>query len=927
MTLHEAIEYTIQNKGPASFSEITAFINDNRLYIRSDKKPVPINQVRRRVHANPDMFKILNDTIYLQEDISIEGVLNIIEEPIEVYVPEKDKGELNNMFQQMLDILWESGFKGLPEHHISTMYFFAVIPIIFEKADIRFRYERFDKIYELKGNERIDKYFDQLLVLNKQSPFIDIFSQVLAEKNYIYDSSEAYQKLFFLINSYEVTIWRDPYIGGWLSDFISAYSNSDFKGRIYSTPADIRTILTTLVTTLSFKKIYDPAAGTGSLIADICRATSPKEIYCQEKNKGIYSLLRMNILSNSSDKTFFSNNDSLKSEFIKPGSVDLIVSDLPWEIKRITKSPDQGKPGSRTEIYTESLFIEDAIKRLNNNGIAILNTSFNFLYAPATVKIREKLIKNDFLDTVIAIPPGFYKPFSNCRSAIIVLTKSKTAQKRNKTFFIDLADLINDKEVSGRLKSVFHNWTVLPEKTTIADSKRISEENFSIMPAKYLVNVLYIPLRTGESLVRLKNVIEDYKGKNYKWIKNEPALPFFKVGSLIDSIETPYLNISNGELTGPVNSKGTLISDSVLLISRVGDKLKPQYFEYTGNPIVLNPNILAFRIDSNKIIPEYLIYELKSKFFTDQLQGIRKYSGITNFSRSDFLTLSIRLPEMKQDQEIKVREQKENYLGELETELRLKREKLIGKQTQLDLISTIKHNLSQKLSVLSNDIDFLIQTLDKLKKPEISVHKPFSEFTEESIMQIISRMGTMINDSKETLLKTENYIRVINNENVKESINIYEFLENKIKPLYKNYQSVNIKVECKPETRKEVIVSLNSFLLKELFVNFIQNAIDHGFVDDTMIYEIRFLTTVDYKSSKVRIIISNNGYPLPEDFSIDTLLKFGEKSGESGGTGIGGAVIGKILDIAGGEIRIPEKDELTHSRYSVNFEICLPLNQ
>ncbi|HPR72975.1 MAG TPA: N-6 DNA methylase [Bacteroidales bacterium] len=925
MTLHEAIKYTIHEIGPAGFPVITAFINGNGLYNRADNKPAPVNQVKKKVFANPDLFKVLNNIVHLHEDSNIKEDLLTLNEPDLVFVPEKDKGELTNMFQQMLDILWESGFKGSPEHHIAALYFFAIIPVVFEKTDFRFNFEEFNKIYKPGEINIINKYLDQLSSLNRQKPLTDIFSLVLNEKKFIVDSLEAYHKLFYLINTYEVTIWKDPYIGGWLTDFISAYSNSDFKGRMYSTPSEIRTILTVLVSTLRFKRLYDPAAGTGSLIAEICRKASPEEIYCQEKNKNIFSLLRMNILSNYSGKTYFSNRDSLKSDFIGPGDAELIVSDLPWDIKKIIKSPGKGMAGSGTEIYTDSLFIEDTLKRLSEKGIAVLNTSFNFLIEQATVKIRKKLIDNDILDTVIAVPSGFYKPFSNLRSAIIVLTKNKTPDKKNKTLFIDLSDLITDKEFPDKLKGIFHNWIEMPEKSAISDSKRISEEGYSFIPSKYLVNVLNIPLRTGESLVSLNSVIEDFRGTNYKWNKNEPPVPFIKVGSLNDSIEEPFLDMNRTELTGSGNPRGTLVSGSALLLSRVGDKLKPQYFNYMGTSVVVNPNILIFSFDTKKIDPEYLVLELKSKYFNDQLQGIRHFSGIPNFSKRDFLKLYIRLPELIKDQKIKVKEQKEVYLGEFEAELKLKKEKLIGKQTQFDLVSTIKHNLSQKLSILSNDLDFLTESLQRSESGIITINKPLNDLTTESILEITRRMTSMINDSKNTLTRTETYIMIVDSENSKKSINIFDFLENDIKPLYKNFQSFSIKIECKPEIKKELIVCINPFHLKELFTNLIQNAIDHGFVDDAITYEIRFLLMIDNKTSKARILVSNNGYPMPGNFSIDTLLKFGEKSGESGGTGIGGAVIGKILELAGGEIRIPGKNELSLSKYIVNFEICLPL--
>jgi type I restriction enzyme M protein len=446
------------------------------------------------------------------------------------------------------------------------------------------------------------------------------------------------------------------------------------------------------------------------------------------------------------------------------------------------------------------------------------------------------------------------------------------------------------------------------------------------MPSRYLQDALNLPLRTGESLVRLSEILSDFKGKNYRWNSGDTVLPFLKVGSLSNSFEDAYVSMAQGELSGRSNQKGTLINESVLLVSRVGDKLKPQYFQFKETPVVINPNILAFTLDQDKIGIEYLILELKSKFFTDQLNGIKRYIGIPNFSRVELKKLFIRLPAKKKDQEIKVKEQKEIYLGELEAQLKLKKEKLIGNQSQFDLVSTIKHNLSQKLAVLNNDIDYIRQTFQNSDNESINIHKPLNDLTDESVMEIITRMGQMVDDSKDTLLKTENYIRIANTENRSEKINLIEFLEKKIIPKYVGNASFRISVVYSEDDKSLAVVSGSSFLLSELFTNFIQNAINHGFVDDTRVYEICFHVTADLKSELIRILISNDGYQLPDDFTIETLLKFGERSGETSGTGIGGAVIGKILDILGGEVHIPPHTELSHSRYLVNFEVNLPLN-
>jgi type I restriction enzyme M protein len=925
MKLIDAIKTSLEANGPMNFAEIAKYINENSLYVRADNKPVPVNQVIRKVRSNPDTFAEEKNMVLLYvNDIMNSPGLSQVSEPHQIYGNDEQKNKLDNLFKTMLDILWTSNFRGSPEHHLSALYFFAAIPVTFWKKELNLSYKDFRVIYSMPKNIRISEYVKQLEILNEREPFQGVFSIVLSEKDIVSASEETYNKLFFLINEYEVDIWKDPSIGGWLTDFVSAYSNSDYKNRIYSTPDKIRLTIRAIVNTLNFKSLYDPAAGTGSLVCELIRDKPTESVYCQEINDRIFPLLKMNLISNFAGNLFLSNKDSLRSGFPETDSVDLIVSDLPWEIYK-NSSADSGKKSKRTEIWSEELFIEHALDRLCPEGKAVLNVSHRFLNAPATVRIRKKLSDNDLIETIVTLPSGLYKPFSNARSAIIIITKRKDQGKKNKMFFIDLDQDSLDEKSFESIRSTIFNWQIIKDKSTVADLKRLAKEEYSFLPSAYLTDIFEYPLRTGERLVVIDDILKDYRGTSYRWEKNLPVMPFIKVSTLSGSVEEIQISVQKAELTGSNNSRGMLVDESVIMLSRVGEKLKPQYFEYTGSPVVINHNILAFTFNSKKYNPDYLIYELRSKFFEDQLKSVRRYSGIPNFSRIDFKKLFLRVPERIRDQEIKVMEQKELYLGELEAQLKIKREKLTGRQKEFDLVSTIKHNLVQKLSVLNNDLDFISDTIKISGADEINVLRPLSINTEESLLQILSRMRQMVNDSNDTLLKTENYIRIASNDQKGEILNVVEFLEKKVKPIYTNQRSFKIFIDADHQSKVKALVNANSFQLKELFTNFIQNAIDHGFVDENEAYEIRFLVTLDFDREMVKILISNNGFPLPEDFTIDTLLKFGEKAGESGGTGIGGAVIGKIIESAGGEIRVVSPEELFHSKYAVNFEICLPL--
>jgi len=67
LTLHEAIRRVIDTYGPATVSDITEKINQQRLYMRKDGEPVPANQVSARIRKYPHMFIRENGKVYMNE--------------------------------------------------------------------------------------------------------------------------------------------------------------------------------------------------------------------------------------------------------------------------------------------------------------------------------------------------------------------------------------------------------------------------------------------------------------------------------------------------------------------------------------------------------------------------------------------------------------------------------------------------------------------------------------------------------------------------------------------------------------------------------------------------------------------------------------------------------------------------------------------
>ena len=78
----------------------------------------------------------------------------------------------------------------------------------------------------------------------------------------------------------------------------------------------------------------------------------------------------------------------------------------------------------------------------------------------------------------------------------------------------------------------------------------------------------------------------------------------------------------------------------------------------------------------------------------------------------------------------------------------------------------------------------------------------------------------------------------------------------------------------------------------------------------------------DKTSTKfARIIYKNDGKPFPKNFSFEHYKQFSNKAGITQGTGIGGYVINKVIELHDGRFNFLSPTD----SFTVNFEILLPL--
>ena len=200
-------------------------------------------------------------------------------------------------------------------------------------------------------------------------------------------------------------------------------------------------------------KIYDPAAGSGSLLLQAKKPFDEHIIeegfFGQEINHTTYNLARMNMFLHNINYDKFDialGNTLMNPQFGDDKPFDAIVSNPPYSVKWIGSddptliNDERFAPAGvlAPKSKADFAFILHALSYLSAKGrAAIVSFPDIFYRGGAEQKIRQYLVDNNYVETVIALAPNLFFGTSIAVN-ILVLSKHKPDTQ---TQFIDASGL------------------------------------------------------------------------------------------------------------------------------------------------------------------------------------------------------------------------------------------------------------------------------------------------------------------------------------------------------------------------------------------------------------------------------------------------------------------------------------------------------
>lgn len=311
---------------------------------------------------------------------------------------------------------------------------------------------------------------------------------------------------FGSFEEHEIDLFGDAY-----EFLINNYAaNAGKSGGEFFTPQNVSKLISRLAmhgqTTVN--KIYDPAAGSGSLLLQAKRQFENRVIedgfYGQEINHTTYNLARMNMFLHNINYDKFNialGNTLIDPKFGGDKPFDAIVSNPPYSVNWIGSddptliNDDRFAPAGvlAPKSKADFAFVLHSLSYLSSRGRAAIVCFPGIFYrGGAEQKIRKYLVDSNFIETVIALPSNLFYGTSIAVN-ILVLSKHKTDTKIQ---FIDASgegfftketnnNVLEGKHID-RIIEIFDKKENIDYTAKSVDYKVIAENDYNLSVSSYI---------------------------------------------------------------------------------------------------------------------------------------------------------------------------------------------------------------------------------------------------------------------------------------------------------------------------------------------------------------------------------------------------------------------------------------------------------
>lgn len=513
--------------------------------------------------SNVFLYKFLNDKFMYNvkrfaesRNVDYQDVLNNIDNLFDIF---RDVSSMEVQFD------YKDTIEFLINHKNDTDFYKQ-----FEDTLARISSYKRNEVYAVETAEGTRKVlFENIInLVEKKNDFVNKVFDIIASDRF--DFSEVFDSNFDFYSTIFEYLIKD-------------YNKDSGKYAEYFTPQIISKAIAEILVKMSpvedkLYEIYDPSAGSGSLVLHLANALGVKEngekkarVYTQDISNKSTRFLRLNMILNDMRDSLENviQGDTLLNPYhfaekhnVNSGlkQFDYITSNPPFktdfsstrdsieakwkETNRffagIPKIPNRKKNNNSTDaesseikMDTYSVFVQHILYSLKETGKAAIVVPTGFITSSNKINkgIRQKIIDNKWLTGVISMPSNI---FANTGTNVSVIFIDKS-NKDDKVILMDASNLgekvkdgknqktvLSSNEIT-QIIDTFVNREVVDDFSVVVSDSDIAEKNYSFSAGQYFeVKIEYIDITQEE----YDKMIDDFNADFAKYV--EETLEFQK---------------------------------------------------------------------------------------------------------------------------------------------------------------------------------------------------------------------------------------------------------------------------------------------------------------------------------------------------------------------------------------------------------------
>ena len=717
------------------------------------------------------------------------------------------------------------------------------------------------------------------------------------------------------ILSHEEIYFLSKHLNEVLSQVISSNGTTFHPSEGFVQPQEVTDFMCKMASFPENVTVYNPFAGGNSYAIAL-----PNHVVGEEINSTAWALGQIRLFANDADN---------RADIALDDSFESMKSNE--KFSAIIASP--------VYLIEEGHEITDIVRmlygKLDDGGKLACIVSANFLFRKdnKVSTVRESLIKDKAISSVVMLPSNIFTG-SSIAQAAIVLTKgieneeihfgdasghTRFAKSVYRATTFDLESFIDAFE--SDIEETLDGYEPCEDQTGIAVpyEKLIGSD---LTPSLYLAP----KPKNGIPLSDLAKEIQELRGKDI-------SAEYFLTGSSIPVAmhRKPFIpeRVQDGKVS--TAKKHVQVPENAVILAIVNGNIRTVYTDGFTGKIAFPAGFIKVLKPIEGISAKYLAAVLSTKIVANQIKAQTVGSTIPRLNKLNLGQIIVPLHGTVEEREQLIAEVLSSEMSDLEGELQ---ETLDSQKRE---VRSTRHAMIQTLSALSSNWEQL-KMYAELHEEGIKLSDIIGRINPLSVKDLMGSIGYAMS----TLQRQVDFLRFEKPDWGKDAeINPYKFINDYIathsSPSIRMVNIGNDNVADFPyfddetgeakyhHTDDAEIFYAPTRLLERIFNNIVANAKAHGFTADSTNNEIRF----DWKSEDggIVITIANNGRPLKDGVSGDDVLMSGFTTAlnenASDGTlhsGQGGFEIKSLMDGLGTVEVISQPEAEFPVIYKLTFE-------